>query len=59
MTHAPVQLARQEIDHQLAECGWLVQDHASTNTTDEPCATTNAMAVNRAPSETHAATSAK
>lgn len=33
MPQTPEQLTRQEIDRQLAECGWLVQDHASMNIT--------------------------
>ena len=31
MPLTPEQPARQEIDSQLAECGWLIQDHSAIN----------------------------
>ncbi|MCE9630221.1 MAG: DEAD/DEAH box helicase family protein [Planctomycetia bacterium] len=43
----PEQLARQEIDRQLAACGWIVQDRASVN-----LSAGRGVAVREAPTET-------
>lgn len=43
----PEQLARQEIDRQLATCGWIVQDRASVN-----LSAGRGVAVREAPTET-------